>query len=60
MVPTNGLTEMIVARLDRIEDKLDALIKDVVVLKVKAGFYGGAVALVVSALVAVLAKAVLK
>lgn len=50
--PTNGktVTQMIIQRLDRIEDKVDELIKGQVALKVKVAIYGGAAGFVVAAL----------
>ena len=60
MVPGNGRTDMMEKWLERIEDKVDTLICDVSVLKVKAGLYGGVVALIVSAVVVAVARAVFK
>ena len=44
--------------LERVEGKLDGVRDDVAALKVKAGMYGGVVALVVSAVVVALFRVV--
>lgn len=59
--PTNGWQEWknhvlaeqtrLADQLDTVGDKLDQLRTDVVILKTKAAFYGGGVALVVTVLV---------
>jgi hypothetical protein len=46
--------------IDRVERKLDALRDDVIMLKVKAGIYGGVAAAVVSAVIGIIARAVWK
>lgn len=60
MAPSNGntVTQMIVQRLDRIEDKVDQLMQGQVALKVKMAYIGGAAGLLVSGIVTVVARLV--
>jgi len=60
MAPSNGntVTQLIVQRLDRIEDKVDQLMQGQVALKVKMAYIGGAAGLLVSGIVTVVARLV--
>jgi hypothetical protein len=58
MAPSNGntVTQMIVKRLDRIEDKVDQLMQGQIALKVKMAYIGGAAGLIVSGTVTPVAR----